>query len=163
LFVLMLSNVCVIHPRVTRARLGLGDKKIDFFIYITFFQHSIGLTLPRDRFSSVQNACRVVLTRSGFLTLLLLRLTPLPFAPSNLFLGSIPGISFSTYFLATAIGFLRLCTNVFIGSQLRGMIDGEETFVERAILLGGAAAFMLAIGNTGRILLLKKSAAGKDK
>jgi uncharacterized membrane protein YdjX (TVP38/TMEM64 family) len=124
----------------------------------------VGRQLPetlRRRIPQKLTVLQDALAEGGFVTLLLLRLTPLPFAPSNLFLGSIPAIPFWTYLLATAIGFLRLVANVFIGSQLRGMIDGQGTFVESAILVGGAVAFALAVGNTGRLLLKRRAAKGK--
>lgn len=124
----------------------------------------IGRQLPdslRRRIPQKLTALQDALADGGFVTLLLLRLTPLPFAPSNLFLGSIPAVSFFTYVLATAVGFLRLLANVFIGSHLRGMFDGQGTFVESAILVVGALAFALAIGNTGRLLLKRKATESK--
>jgi uncharacterized membrane protein YdjX (TVP38/TMEM64 family) len=124
----------------------------------------IGRRLPealRRRIPHKLTVLQDALAEGGFVTMLLLRLTPLPFAPSNVFLGSIPGIPFSTYVLATAAGFLRLVANVFIGSQLRGMIDGQGTLIESALLLVGALAFALALGNTGRLLLKRRAAQAK--
>eukprot|EP00962_Isochrysis_galbana_P035369 scaffold12123_cov128-Isochrysis_galbana.AAC.3 len=126
----------------------------------------VGRQLPewlRRRIPQKLTVLQDALAEGGFVNLLLLRLTPLPFAPSNLFLGSIPAIPFSTYVLATAVGFIRLVANVFIGSQLRGMIDGQGTFVESAVLMGGALAFALAVGNTGRLLLKRRAAERKTE
>ncbi|EOD13972.1 hypothetical protein EMIHUDRAFT_246535 [Emiliania huxleyi CCMP1516] len=103
------------------------------------------------------------LADGGFTTLLLLRLTPLPFAPSNLFLGSIPAVPFGTYIAATALGFLRLCVNVLIGSRVRGMIDGEGTALEQGLVAGGALTFALALGNICRMLLKRKAAESKQE
>ena len=47
------------------------------------------------------------LAQGGFINLFLLRLTPLPFGASNLFFGSVPSVSYTTFIEATALGFIR--------------------------------------------------------
>lgn len=102
------------------------------------------------------------LADGGFVTLLLLRLTPLPFGVSNIFLGSILGIRASTHAAATALGFLRLAANVYLGSQLRVLLleeGGDAGALRRGIGIAGAAAFLLASANVARLLLKKRTDA----
>ena len=96
----------------------------------------------------------------GFSTLLLLRLTPLPFGLSTLFLGSIEAIPYSRFIAATALGFLRLYANTFIGAQAHGMLSEERgsSHIERAVSIGGALACILVIGSLGRALLRRSQA-----
>jgi len=104
-----------------------------------------------------------VIVEGGFTILLLLRLTPLPFAFSNLFLGSIPGIPFTRYASATALGFLRLSANVFCGSQMAKLAEGEGSWVERAIAITGAMAFMTVTGTLGKTMLKRTAAKYKNE
>uniref|UniRef100_A0A7S4B033 VTT domain-containing protein n=1 Tax=Chrysotila carterae TaxID=13221 RepID=A0A7S4B033_CHRCT len=122
----------------------------------------VGRSLPeryRQRLPKVLLDLQGAVHQGGFTVLLLLRLTPMPFAFSNLFLGSIRGIPFMRYACATALGFLRLSANVFLGSQMARAAEGQGSTMERAIGIGGTVAFVAVIGNVGRLMLKRRAAA----
>ena len=95
-----------------------------------------------------------MLGECGFATLLLLRLTPLPFALSSLFFGSVPQISAWKHAAATAVGFVRLPLNVYVGAQLGRAAEGGVA--ERAAGGIGALAAALAVGSIANKLLQRR-------
>ena len=107
------------------------------------------------------------LAAAGLPTLLALRLTPLPLALSNLFLGSIPTVRFADFAGATALGFCRLVANVYLGAQLGELgasalsstasADGGEHRLALALQLCGALAAIVSISGVGRALLKNRS------
>lgn len=122
---------------------------------------SVGRSMPeclRRRLPRVLVDLQGSVRRGGFSILLLLRLTPLPFAFSNLFLGSISDIPFMRYAAATAIGFLRLSANVFLGSQMAKATDNDGGWVEKAITIAGATAFIALTGTLGKHMLKQNAA-----
>merc|ERR1711920_431492 len=122
---------------------------------------SVGRSMPswlRRRLPTVLVDLQGSVSQGGFTILLLLRLTPLPFAFSNLFLGSIPGIPFMRYAAATSLGFLRLSANVFLGSQMAHATDGDGGRVEKVIGIVGAMAFIAATGTLGKHMLKRNAA-----
>ena len=95
-------------------------------------------------------------SQGGFSTLLLLRLTPLPFAFSNLFLGSTPGVSAWDHAGATAMGFLRLALNSYLGTTVGRLAMGGAAAggrVEAAVTIGGTLAAVAAVSTIGKRML----------
>lgn len=93
-------------------------------------------------------------SQGGFTTLLLLRLTPLPFAFSNLLLGSTQEVSCWSHAAATALGFLRLALNSYLGTTMYNAAnDGGGSLVERAVTIGGTVCAIAAVSSVGRRML----------
>lgn len=124
----------------------------------------VGRQLPsswRAKMPKALTSLQQAIHTGGFTTLLLLRLTPLPFAFSNLFLGSNPEVPFWSHAAATALGFLRLALNSYLGTlavrTLSGQDQHEGAMVEKAATLAGTLAAMLAIGSVARNALNQTS------
>ena len=118
---------------------------------------ALGRRYPPSRIPSKIADLQDVLGECGFATLLLLRLTPLPFALSSLFFGSVPQISAWKHAAATAVGFVRLPLNVYVGAQLGRAAEGG--IAERAAGGIGAVAAALAVGSIANKLLQRRRVA----
>ena len=119
----------------------------------------VGRALPAQylkRMPALLTELQGAVADGGFTMLLMIRLTPLPFLWSNLFLGSTAGVDFAQYAAATALGFLRLYLNVMLGANVTGLLkgtgDGDDR-LQRLVHTFGVFAAMLVIGNVGRIML----------
>lgn len=91
----------------------------------------------------------------GFSTLLVLRLTPLPVALSSMLLGSAPSVDAGAHFGATALGFLRLAANVYVGASAQEAMsqDGPGAGTAGWVRVGGALATIVAIAQIARSVL----------
>ena len=109
----------------------------------------------RDKMPKKLLALQDAVSEGGFSTLLLLRLTPLPFAFSNLFLGSTLGVGFWSHAGATALGFLRLLLNSYLGFSVHRALsgDGSSGRVETIISIAGTFAAIAAMGSIGKRML----------
>ena len=106
--------------------------------------------------------------QGGFTTLLLLRLTPLPFAFSNLLLGSSAGVSFWSHAAATAIGFLRLALNSFLGTTLNSVLIGDgasgtEAKIQSIVTLVGTAGAIAATSKVAHQMIASSSSSTVGK
>ena len=128
----------------------------------------VGRQLPekwRSKMPTALTSLQHAIHTGGFSTLLLLRLTPLPFAFSNLFLGSNRDVPFWSHAAATALGFTRLALNSYLGSFAGKTLSGhneEGAMLEKIVMLGGVLAAMLAIGSVARNAL-KQAAVAESK
>ena len=105
--------------------------------------------------------------QGGFTTLLLLRLTPLPFAFSNLLLGSSAGVSFWSHAAATAIGFLRLALNSFLGTTLNSVLIGDgasgtEAKIQSIVTLVGTAGAIAATSKVAHQMIASSSSSSSS-
>lgn len=132
----------------------------------------IGRKLPpkwRNKMPKALTSLQSAVHSGGFTTLFLLRLTPLPFAFSNLFLGSTAGVPFWSHAGATALGFLRLALNSYLGTMLGETLkggagaDGGSATLERALTVGGTLCAMAAMGNVGRRMLNQAAEESRQK
>lgn len=107
--------------------------------------------------NKVASLCAAIGDDAGFMTLLLLRLTPLTVCASAAFLGTIPTVRARDHALASAIGFLRLGLHVFVGTTLRNASTGGGSQLERWSSLVAAGLAMLAFGNIAHLLLKRRT------
>lgn len=125
----------------------------------------VGRRLPekwRANMPTALTSLQHAIHTGGFSTLLLLRLTPLPFAFSNLFLGSNHDVPFWSHAAATFLGFTRLALNSYLGSFAGKTLSGnneEGAMLEKFVTLGGVLAAMLAIGSVARNALKQQGGA----
>ena len=101
---------------------------------------------------------QAAVAEGGFATIFLFRLTPLPLAASSMLLGAMQGVDAHAHAAATALAFLRLAANVYVGSELQEALqEPQGGRLSWAIRCGGAAAGVLAVGNLGRLLLRQRA------
>lgn len=130
---------------------------------------ALGRRIPeswRDRFFPKKLlALQHAVAQGGFSTLLLLRLTPLPFAFSNLLLGSSPGVPFWSHAAATAIGFLRLALNSYLGTTLNRVLtaddstDGAGAKLQSLVTFLGTMCAIAAMSKVGHQMVKEAAAA----
>ena len=131
---------------------------------------ALGRRMPakmRSRFPSKLLALQDAVSHGGFTTLLLLRLTPLPFSFSNLFLGSTPGVSATQHATATAVGFLRLALNSYLGTTIARALSGDGSQgggrVEAAVTICGVLAAVGAVSNVVSKMLARQKELVRQK
>ena len=108
----------------------------------------VSLSWGRLRLPRWVASLEAAIKEGGFLTVLLLRLTPLPVAASSMLLGSMRKVDPRTHAAATAVGFPRLILNVYLGAQMHEAMQErkEEEWLRRGVHACGVAAAAIAIG-----------------
>ncbi|CAH1763006.1 4788_t:CDS:2, partial [Entrophospora sp. SA101] len=65
----------------------------------------------------------LAIEEGGFWVIFLIRLSPFPFTYSNAFFAAVQSVSFTKFFIVTAITLPKILIHIFIGSRLHNLAD----------------------------------------
>ncbi|KAI8388486.1 uncharacterized protein BYT42DRAFT_642694 [Radiomyces spectabilis] len=98
----------------------------------------------KERYQSMQQAIQY----GGVHMIVCIRISPIPWQLSNLFLSTMPGISFYQYTITAAVSCFKVCLEVWIGSQLADLSQPMPPSARRVTLLTMLLGATLLLGTT---------------